>query len=108
MRALFEASEGVNPVVISATAAKLAAGAWTDTDIMEHSGSVEGALWILTQALKLAGNAKPEEIVATVPHGLLIDKAAVVMQLSGLVHWNLAANRDAEGGSDSDENPQTA
>lgn len=105
---VFSAGAGVNAAVLAATAAKVTVGVWSDADIIEQASSIDGARWILETSLKRAGNLNPKTVIDAMPHGLKIDKAAIILELSGLVRWRQSTGDDddkTKGGAD--ENPPT-
>lgn len=74
--------------------ATLLSGAFGDQDIVDHALTVPGALWLLERSLLNAKEtkARAKELAEKTTHADLIDKAYIILGLSGVVMMGGAGN----------------
>ena len=97
LRALFDSAQGVSPVVVSATAAKVLTGAMTDVDVLEEAATADGGRWLFERGLVRGGvpQKRAEKITETIEHMYMMDKVAMVLRISGFIKWRTEAEGDS-------------
>jgi len=95
----------VDPTTAARVHTALSEQVITDAKLIEAIGSHKWASWVLIRALELGGTEKPVHIVEAMPAAEVINKAAYVLQQSGLLYVPDGDEADAGGDAD-DANPQ--
>lgn len=92
----------VDPATAARVHTSLSEQIITDAKLIEAIGSHKWASWVLVRALELGGTDKPIHIVENLPAAEVINKAAFVLQLSGMIY---VPGNDEVGGDADESNP---